>query len=87
MFRQGSWAVHWLPRSVGRKRAGKFKHAGIFSDDAVEYLLFPHKVGLKTMHSSGVWSARVVPLSPRANKFKFGRNGEGTVNANLWGAD
>lgn len=27
-----------------------------------------------------------VPLSPRANKFKFGRNGEGTVNANLWAA-
>ena len=26
----GWWAVHWLPRSVGRKRAGKFKHAGIF---------------------------------------------------------
>ena len=27
-----------------------------------------------------------VPLSPRANKFKFGRNGERTVNANLWAA-
>ena len=26
------------------------------------------------------------PLSPRANKFKFGRNGERTVNANLWAA-
>ena len=23
--------MHWLPRSVGRKKAGKFKHAGIFS--------------------------------------------------------
>ena len=28
-------AVHWLPRSVGRKRAGKFKHAGIFWHDPV----------------------------------------------------
>ena len=36
MFHQGWWAVHWLPRSVGRKRAGRFKHAGIFSHDPVE---------------------------------------------------
>ena len=35
MFRQGSWAVHWLARSVGRKRAGKFKHEGIFLHDPV----------------------------------------------------
>ena len=27
--------MHWLPRSVGRKRAGKFKHTGIFSHDPV----------------------------------------------------
>ena len=27
--------MHWLPRSVGRKRVGKFKHAGIFSHDPV----------------------------------------------------
>ena len=28
--------MHWLPRSVGRKRVGKFKHAGIFLHDPVE---------------------------------------------------
>ena len=27
--------MHWLPRSVGRKRAGKFKHAGIFLHNPV----------------------------------------------------
>ena len=35
MFYQVWWAVHWLPRSVGRKRAGRFKHAGIFLHDPV----------------------------------------------------
>ena len=35
MFRQGWLAVHWLPRSVGRKRAGRFKHAWIFLHDPV----------------------------------------------------
>ena len=27
--------MHWLPRSVGRKRAGTFKHAGTFSHGPV----------------------------------------------------
>ena len=27
--------MHWLTRSVGRKGAGKFKHAGIFLHDPV----------------------------------------------------
>ena len=36
MFRQGWWAVRWLPRSVGRSRARKFEHAGIFLHDPVD---------------------------------------------------
>ena len=35
--------MHWLPRSVGRKRAGKFKHAGIFSHDPVDVMIW-HKI-------------------------------------------
>ena len=35
---QGWWAVHWLARSVGRKRAGKVKHAGIFAHDPADAL-------------------------------------------------
>ena len=27
--------MHWLPRSVGRSKEGKFKHAGIFSHHPV----------------------------------------------------
>ena len=42
MFRQGWWAVHWLPRSVGRKRAAKFKHARIFSHNPVKYCYHLH---------------------------------------------
>ena len=44
--------MHWLPMSVGRKRAGKFKHAGIFLHDPVPQIaawkapiqLFYHKI-------------------------------------------
>ena len=28
--------MYWLPRSVSRKRAGRFKHAGIFLHNPVE---------------------------------------------------
>ena len=31
--------MHWLPKSVGRGREGKFKHAGIFLHDPVYTLL------------------------------------------------
>ena len=45
--------MHWLPRSVGRKRAGKFKHAGIFSHDPV--LPPPHYVNILE-----IWYIRVL---------------------------
>ena len=38
--------MHWLTRFVGRKRAGKFKHAGICSHDPVSHLK-SHRVQLE----------------------------------------
>ena len=34
--------MHWLPRAVGRKKAGTFKHAGIFLHDPVHRNLPTH---------------------------------------------
>ena len=36
LVRQVPWAVHWLPKLVGRSREGKFKHARIFLHNPVD---------------------------------------------------